>query len=83
MLRSKSSAPYHNPALREELLTAKPYVIPPRVNESLLNWIEASGKFTHEFVENLHDQTTAVELDEILGETIDEPEEEEGWGMDD
>jgi len=78
MSRPKSHAPYHNPALHEELMTAKVYVIPPRINESLLSWIEASGRFKLDSVEALYEQVAAVELDEILFEAIDEPEEEEG-----
>ncbi|HEY9631704.1 MAG TPA: DUF3134 family protein [Coleofasciculaceae cyanobacterium] len=79
---SESHAPYHNPALHEELLTAKVYIIPPRANESLLNWVEASGRFKIETADIPYDQVASVELDEILLDAIDEPEEETeegGW----
>jgi hypothetical protein len=83
MSRFKSPAPYFNPSLREELLTAKVYIIPPRVNESLLGWIEDSGRFKAEPAETLYDLVASAELDEILLEAADEPEEEEeGWDMD-
>ena len=78
----KSPAPYRNPALREELLNAKVYVIPPRINESLINWIEASGRFKIEAIENVYEALPEGELDEILLDAVDEPEEEEeGWDL--
>ena len=82
MPRFKSPAPYYNPALREELLNAKVYVIPPRINESLINWIEASGRFKIEAIENVYEALPEGELDEILLDAVDEPEEEEeGWDL--
>ncbi|HEY9639552.1 MAG TPA: DUF3134 family protein [Coleofasciculaceae cyanobacterium] len=83
MVTLRTPALYSNPALREELLSQKPHIIAPRINESLLNWIEATGRFkAYEPVEIPYDDVAAVELDEILGGTVDEPEEED-WDMDD
>ncbi len=82
MSRFKSPAPYVNPSLREELMNAKVFIIPPRVNESLINWIEASGRFKVEAVESLYEALPEGELDEILLDAVDEPEEEEeGWDL--
>ena len=84
MPRHESPAPYFNPSLREELMTAKVFIIPPRANESLLGWIEASGRFKiEEPVESLYEVAAEGELDEILLDAADEPEEEEegDWDM--
>lgn len=75
---------YNNPALREEPMNQKPYIIAPRANESLINWIEDSGRFKpYELAEVPFDDVTA-ELEEIIGASVyDDKEEEEDWNGED
>lgn len=71
---------YSNPALHEEPLSKKATAIPLRENESLLNWIENTGRFKlYEPGELLGDKSVE-DIEEIL-ETSDylDKEEEEEW----
>jgi hypothetical protein len=70
---------YDNPALYEEPINQKATAMPLRENESLLNWIESTGRFTlHEPSEPLGHKVEDIE--EIL-ETSDylDKDEEEEW----
>lgn len=71
---------YDNPALHEEPLNQKATAMPLRENESLLNWIEGSGRFKlYESGELISDKVVE-DIEEIL-ETSDylDKEEEEEW----
>ncbi|NJR64901.1 MAG: DUF3134 family protein [Leptolyngbyaceae cyanobacterium CRU_2_3] len=75
-----------NPALREEPLSQKPHIIPPRENESLLNWLEGTGRFKAYEIGELHYDEVAAELEEIIGASIydsEKEEEEEDWDVED
>lgn len=75
---------YSNPALHEEPLNQKATAIPIRENESLLNWIEGTGRFKlYEPSESLSDKVVE-DIEEIL-ETADylDKEEDEEWDQTD
>jgi hypothetical protein len=71
---------FNNPALHEEPISRLAAAIPLRDNESLLKWIEGTGRFTQlELNEPLSDKI-GEDIEEIL-ETSDylDKEEEEEW----
>lgn len=70
---------FNNPALHEQLLKQKATAMPLRENESLLNWIEDTGRFKlYESSESLHDKVEE-DIEEILetSDYLDQEEEEE------
>jgi spore coat protein CotF len=74
-----------NPALRQELLSQKPLVIPPRENESMFEWLESTGRFKpYETVEEIL-YKPVEELEEIMDAPLYgvDKEEEEDWGGED
>jgi hypothetical protein len=77
----------HNPALRQELLSQKPPVIPPRENESMFEWLENTGRFKpYETDEELNPYKPIEELEEIMDAplySLDKEEETEDWGSED
>jgi len=70
---------FNNPALHEESLSQLASAIPLRENESLLNWIEGTRRFTQlELSEPLNDKVEE-EIEEILETTDYLDKEEEEW----
>jgi hypothetical protein len=73
---------FNNPALHEESLNQKATAIPWRENESLLNWIEGTGRFKLYEPSELPPSDKVVEdLEEILetSDYLDKEEQEEEW----
>jgi hypothetical protein len=72
-------ATLYNPSLREELLSQRPGVIPPRKEESILAWLEATGRLISNGSEYAYRETEGEELAEILetSDTYEFAEEEE------
>lgn len=59
------TAPY-NPALFEEARNQPIKIIPPRPRESLLSWLESSGRFHASKNDVLEDPKMTEDLDDIL-----------------
>ncbi|MBE9180913.1 DUF3134 family protein [Oculatella sp. LEGE 06141] len=75
---------YNNPALRQEPLSQKAMVIAPREKESLLNWIENTGRFKAYEPTESHDDKVTEELEEIMGSSVyevDKEDESEDWEL--
>lgn len=76
-----------NPALRQELLSQKPLVIPPREKESMFEWLESTGRFKpYEADGEIHEYKPVEELEEIIDAPLyglDKEEETEEWGLED
>ncbi|OLP15520.1 hypothetical protein BST81_25800 [Leptolyngbya sp. 'hensonii'] len=70
----------HNPALSEEPRNKPIRIVPPIARESLLNWLESTGRFkASENDEFLQNHKIPEELDDILDSEIyvlDSEEEE-------
>jgi Protein of unknown function (DUF3134) len=72
---------FHNPALREEPRNQPVAVIPLSGRESLLSWLENTGRF-NVYEADVQEQKTTEDLDDILEpdnyvlEVEDEEEEE-------
>lgn len=70
---------FSNPALHEQPLSQLAMAIPLRENESLLSWIEDTGRFKlHEPSESLVDKVVE-EIEEILETSDFLDKEEEEW----
>lgn len=70
---------FSNPALHEQPLSQLAMAIPLRENESLLSWIEDTGRFKlHEPGESLVDKVVE-EIEEILETSDFLDKEEEEW----
>lgn len=71
---------YNNPALHEEPINQKATAMPLRKNDSLLNWIESTGRFKLHEPTELPSDKVEEDIEEIL-ETSDylDKEEEEEW----
>jgi hypothetical protein len=67
----------HNPALYEEPRNQPVKVFPLLPSESLLNWLESSGRFHASEPDELPDHEIPEDLDDILGQEIYALEEEE------
>jgi Protein of unknown function (DUF3134) len=68
---------YHNPALHEEPRN-QPIKIPPlKSRESLLSWLESTGRFQVSEIIDLQDQKVPEDLDDILGSEIYADEEDD------
>lgn len=73
---------FNNPALHEQPLSQQATAIPLRENESLLNWIENTGRFKlHEPSESMIDKVVEeieeiLETSDFLDKEIDKEEEE-------
>jgi hypothetical protein len=65
----------HNPALYEEPRNQSMKVIPPILRESLLTWLERTGRFLSSEIDEFQDHRMPEELDDIL--------EAEGYMVDD
>jgi Protein of unknown function (DUF3134) len=57
---------YYNPALYEEPRNQPLKVTPSIPRESLLNWLESSGRFRSNEIDELQDYLAAEELDSYL-----------------
>jgi hypothetical protein len=80
-----TSAP-HNPALHQESLSQQARVIPPRERESLLHWLEASGRFDLHDTELSDNDKVAEELEDIIetsSYTLDKEEDDDAWDLED
>lgn len=81
-----TSAP-HNPALHQEPLSQQARVIPPRERESLLNWLEASGRFELHNPELTSNDKVAEELEDIMETSsyaLDkEEDDDDAWDLED
>lgn len=62
------------PALSEEPQNQSTQVIPPIARESLLGWLESSGKFKAEDINEAVDDKIKADLDYIL-EALEDDEE--------
>lgn len=72
-------AVYDNPALHEEPLNQKATAMPLRENESLLNWIEGSGRFKPYESGELISDKIVEDIEEILETSDYLDKEEEEW----
>lgn len=59
-------AKFHNPSLRQESRHAAAKIPPQVERESLLKWLERTGKLKSEQVDGSHHPKDSDELDEIL-----------------
>lgn len=57
---------YHNPALYEEPRNQPMKITPPIPRESLLSWLESSGRFQAAEVEESQDDPGVEDLDSFL-----------------
>lgn len=71
----------YNPALSEETRNQSVKIIPPIPRESLLNWLERTGRFRSDEIPEFQDYKMPEELDDILEtmetEVFDSEDEEE------
>jgi hypothetical protein len=77
---------HHNPALHQEPMSEKAHVIPIRDKESLIGWIESTGRFKSYEPDPLSNPEVSEELDEIMEPSIykaEKDEESDEWNMDD
>ncbi|UBF29783.1 DUF3134 domain-containing protein (plasmid) [Kovacikia minuta CCNUW1] len=56
----------HNPSLYEEPRNQPTRVIPPIPRETLLHWLESSGRFRSSEMDESQDYSIAEELDSFL-----------------
>lgn len=56
----------HNPSLYEEPRNQPVKIIPPIPRESLLNWLESSGRFRSREMDEFPDHKIIEDLDDIL-----------------
>lgn len=68
---------YHNPALHEEPRNQSMKSVPPLPRESLLNWLENSGRFQATQVDESDAYKMAEDLDSFLEPEIYSPDNEE------
>jgi hypothetical protein len=66
----------YNPALREEPRNQPTKIAPLIPRESLLSWLENTGRFRANEDNELPDQRASEDLDDILEPEIFSPEEE-------
>jgi hypothetical protein len=71
-------ARFDNPALNEEPRNEPARIIPPRESESIFNWLKRTNRLfkSHESDQS-HDDDVAEELEDIIGISISDLEEEE------
>ncbi|MDX2216717.1 MAG: DUF3134 family protein [Oculatellaceae cyanobacterium bins.114] len=74
-------ATYYNPALSEEPRNQPMRLVPPIPKETLLNWLESSGRFRSSENDEFQEHKISEDLDDILEpelyvlETEDDDEE--------
>ncbi|WP_416675384.1 DUF3134 family protein [Egbenema bharatensis] len=75
-----------NPALHQESLSQQARVIPPRERESLLHWLESTGRFESREVEPGTEEKVAEELDDIIETSYnfdkDDDSDDDSWEED-
>lgn len=78
------SSSHSNPALHQESLSQQARVIPPREQESLLHWLESSGRFELQEAEVVSEDKVAEELDDIMDSSyvLDKDTDDEDWELD-
>lgn len=67
----------HNPALYEEPRNQPMKIVPLVPRESLLSWLESSGRFRSSEIDEFQDRKMLEDLDDILELEIYVPENEE------
>jgi len=67
----------HNPSLSEEPRNQPMKVIPVTRRESLLSWLESTGRFRPNEISEFQDHKIPEELDYILEPEVYDPENEE------
>ncbi|NJN87486.1 MAG: DUF3134 family protein [Leptolyngbyaceae cyanobacterium SL_7_1] len=73
-------AAYYNPALSQEPRNQSIKTIPPIRGESLLNWLENSGRFHSSEIDEFQNHKLSEDLDDILepdGYALDNEEEQQ------
>lgn len=74
----------YNPSLQEEPRNQKTRLIPPNQVESLLNWLEHTGRLISRGIDAEHNSVSADELiDEIVDANAYNDDEEESGGLED
>ncbi|MBF2001802.1 MAG: DUF3134 family protein [Synechococcales cyanobacterium C42_A2020_086] len=77
-------ATFNNPALHEESLSQHARVIPPRARESLLNWLEDSGRFSQHELDLPAPTEATEEIEDIMGAPIyslDTDDDADEWDL--
>ncbi len=69
--------PFHNPALTEESRNEPVKVVPIIPRETLLGWLERTGRFRSSELDEFQDGKIEEDLDDILEPDIDILDEEE------
>jgi Protein of unknown function (DUF3134) len=69
--------PFHNPALTEESRNEPVKVVPIIPRETLLGWLERTGRFLSSERDEFQDGQITEDLDDLLEPDIDILEEEE------
>ncbi len=72
-----SMTPCYNPSLREMPRSQSITAVPPIMQETLLDWLENSGRFLARDLDELQERKVVEELDDFLDPEIYAPEEEE------
>ncbi|MGJ3251187.1 MAG: DUF3134 family protein [Elainellaceae cyanobacterium] len=68
----------HNPALYEEPRSQSMTAIPPLPRESLLSWLESTGRFQVSENDDAQDHKISEDIDDILeSDTYESKDEEE------
>jgi hypothetical protein len=66
-----------NPALHQESLDQQARVIPPRERESLLHWLESTGRFESREPDPKSEEKVAEDLEDIIDTSYSFDKEEE------
>ena len=67
----------YNPALHEEPRNQPTKIVPLIPRESLLNWLESSGRFRSSEIDEFQEHKVTEDLDDILEPEVYTPETEE------
>ncbi|PSB22850.1 hypothetical protein C7B76_02110 [filamentous cyanobacterium CCP2] len=76
----------NNPALHQEPLSQQARVIPPRDKESLLNWLESTGRFEARDSDVMTEDKVAEDLEDIIEPSYSldkEEDDDDSWDMED
>ena len=69
--------PCNNPSLYEEARNKPSKIVPLLPRESLLDWLEISGRFQPDDVDEFHDYKLVEELDSFLESENYDPDDDE------
>ncbi len=69
--------PCYNPSLSEEPRSHAMKVVPPIARETLLNWLESSGRLRSQELDEFQDHKVPEDLDDFLDVENQIPDDEE------